>query len=415
VLGRHDLRDFEEADLVVKNPGVRPDSPYLRAARRVETDLSLFLRLSDARIIGVTGSKGKSGTASAIHFALQRAGRRSWLGGNITVSPLSFLDRLVPGDEVVLELSSWQLGDLRGRGLFQGRGLLKPRVAVITPILPDHLDRYPSMADYVADKRLIYRDQDGGDATIAWDDPWGRSFLEETRGRALLCGERPLPEGTSGGWLESPGGPGLARLYGAQAPVPEGRVVELVPPRPLVPGLHQKKNLLAAGLALLDLGLPPEVIREGLGAFPGIEHRLELFLETQGLRFYNDSGATIPEAAAAAVRALGNPILITGGTDKNLDFRPLAAACGEARKVVLLAGTGSDKLAPLLAAGGTPFQGPFDTVEAALEAALEGASPGEVILLSPGCTSFGLFLNEFDRGTRWKEAVRKRMGHGVAV
>ncbi|GHV73498.1 UDP-N-acetylmuramoylalanine--D-glutamate ligase [Spirochaetia bacterium] len=403
VLGRHNIEDFENADLVIKNPGVRPDSPYLRAAKQVETDISLFLAASPTRLIAVTGSKGKSGTSSAIHWVLDKARQRgllsgkAYLGGNITVSPLTFLDALSPEDDVVLELSSWQLGDLRGRRL------LKPRVAVITAIMPDHLDRYGTMDAYVADKRVIYQGQDSGDLTVAGDDSWGWSFLAETPGRPMVyaqghLAEAPLPEGVSGGWVEGPTGPGLARFC--------GEIIELVPAKLLVPGYHQKKNLLAAALALLDLGLPAEFIRESLGSFPGIEHRLEFFHENRGLRFYNDTAATIPEAAAAAVEAFEQPVvLVTGGTDKNLDFSPLVAAAPKAKGIILLAGTGSDKLTGLLSGAGIGYQGPFDNVDAAVRTALETATAGDVVVLSPGCASFGMFLNEFDRGRKWKEAV----------
>ena len=147
VLGRHDREDFEKADMVVKNPGVRPDSPYLQGLRRIETDISLFLGICPARILAITGTKGKSNTSSALYWALNEgktAGLlpgKARLGGNITVSPLSFLEELAPGDDVVLELSSFQLGDLRYVSTGQGRKLLKPRAAIMTPIMRDHLDR----------------------------------------------------------------------------------------------------------------------------------------------------------------------------------------------------------------------------------------------------------------------------------
>jgi UDP-N-acetylmuramoylalanine--D-glutamate ligase len=272
VLGRHEMEDFSGADLVIKNPGARPDSPYLAAARRIETDISLFRASSPARLLAVTGSKGKSTTTGALHWVLAKAREASllkgkaYLGGNITVSPLSFLDDLTEEDDVVLELSSFQLGDLKNRGL------LKPRAAILTSIMPDHQDRYGNMEDYVNDKRVIYQGQDKGDVTVASpDDPWGRSFLTETPGRPIPCSAENDPSG------------------------------EAVPPVLLVPGRHQRKNLSAAALALLDLGLPVSFVRESLGTFPGIEHRLEFFRETEGIRFYNDTAATIPEAAAAAV------------------------------------------------------------------------------------------------------------------
>ena len=414
VLGRHDRADFKNADMVIKNPGVRPDSPYLREAARIETDISLFLAASPARLTAVTGSKGKSSTASAFHWVLNRARLQgllpgsAFLGGNIAVSPLSFLDGLGPEDDVTLELSSWQLGDLGGGtgagGAATRSFLLKPRVAVITAIMPDHLDRYGTMDAYVADKRIIYRGQDRGDLTVVADDSWGRSFLAETPGRGMVYADTPLPGGAAGGWVSGRGGPGLARLA-------SGEIAELVPAQVPVPGYHQKKNLLAAALSLLDLGLPPEFIRESLGSFPGIEHRLEFFHEWRGIRFYNDSAATIPEAAAAALEAFDRPVtLVTGGTDKDLDFGCLAAAAPRAKAIVLLAGTGSDKLRVLLDKAGVPYLGPWDSVEGALRSALSTVSAGDAVVLSPGCASFGMFLNEFDRGRKWKEAALR---HGT--
>jgi UDP-N-acetylmuramoylalanine--D-glutamate ligase len=430
VLGRHETGDFISADMVIKNPGVRPDSPWLRAAKRIETDISLFLAASPARLTAVTGSKGKSCAASALHWALDAVrknaadGRasappgkaalpgRAWLGGNITVSPLAFLDDLNREDDVVLELSSWQLGDLKGRLRTDGGGpLLKPKAAVLTAILPDHLDRYATMAEYVADKRIIYQEQDETDCTVAAGNGWGRSFHAESRGRPLRYADAPLSEGISGGWFNSPEGPGLARLYGFAAPgLAEGELAELVPPRPLTPGYHQKQNLLAASLALLGLGLEAARIREALGSFPGIEHRLELFRRAGGIEFYNDSAATIPEAAAAAVETLGRDaplVLVAGGGDKNLDFSPLARAAPLAKTVILLAGEGSEKLRRLFDQAGLAYRGPFDSLDRAVSAALEAGKPGDRIALSPGCTSFGMFLNEFDRGRQWKETVTR--------
>ena len=411
VLGRHEIDDFKAADMVIKNPGVPPHSPFLQAARRIETDISLFLAaIQGVRLFAVTGSKGKSSTASALHWALARrdGGGKAHLGGNITVSPLTFVDELAAGDDVVLELSSWQLGDIRGRCTTDDGPLLKPKAAVLTPIMPDHLDRYDSMDAYINDKRVIYQGQDASDITVAQDDTWGTSFLAESKARPLVYASAPLPEQVCGGWLDGPTGPGLARLCGDLWQ--DTGAVEIVPAQTLVPGRHQKQNLLAAGLALLGLGLPPETIRQGMGSFPGVEHRLERFHQAGGVDFYNDSAATIPEAAAAAIDALGGDgrlVLVTGGTDKNLDFAPLVQAAARAKTVILLAGTGSEKLRPLLAGANIACLGPFDSLDNAVTTALEAATSGDRIALSPGCASFGMFLNEFDRGRRWKEAVRR--------
>ncbi len=410
VLGRHDMEDFRNADLVVKNPGVRPDSPYLQAAKRIETDISIFLENSPARLLAVTGSKGKSGTSSALHWGLQFARKngktplpgKALLGGNITVSPLTFLNTLEKDDDVVLELSSWQLGDLKGRLIKmdgRNRALLKPRVAVLTAIMPDHLDRYGTMEAYVADKKIIYQGQNKEDLTVVPDDSWGREFLGESPARTMVYADHALGDGVSGGWIDGPQGPGLVRMA-------SGQLVEAVPAKVFTPGYHQKKNLLAAALGLLDLGIEPEIVREALGSFPGIEHRLEFFHESKKIRFYNDTAATIPEAAAAALDAFDTPVvLVTGGTDKNLDFTPLAVKAKKAKTIILLDGTGSAKLKVLLEKNGIPYKGPFNNVDSAVKAALETTEAGDTVLLSPGCASFGMFLNEFDRGRKWKEAV----------
>jgi UDP-N-acetylmuramoylalanine--D-glutamate ligase len=268
------------------------------------------------------------------------------------------------------------------------------------------------MESYVADKRLVYRNQDASCVTAAWDDIWGRSFLAETPGRSLFCAERPLAGTIAGAWLSGPGEAGYARPYenaGSTIAV-SGRILKVVPETVLVPGYHQKKNLLGAAAVLLDLGLDSDFILSALGAFPGIEHRLEFFHEGGGVRYYNDSAATVPEAAAAAIDSFDcRMVLVTGGTDKNLDFSPLVKAAYRARgrlaAIVLFAGSGSEKLRPLLEEAGLECRGPFDSPDTAARVAAAEALPGSVVLLSPGCTSFGMFLNEFDRGKKWKEAV----------
>ncbi|MDR2661523.1 MAG: UDP-N-acetylmuramoyl-L-alanine--D-glutamate ligase [Treponema sp.] len=414
VLGRHEEADFKNADMVIKNPGVRSDSSYLRLARRIETDISLFLAENPARILAVTGSKGKSVSASALYWVLLAARQegklpgKAWLGGNITVSPLSFLNELKSEDDVVLELSSWQLGDLRDRPL------LKPRAALITAIMRDHQDRYDSMESYVADKRLVYRKQDDSCVTVAWDDIWGRSFLAETPGRSLLCAEHPLPETCAGGWITGPKEAGYARLWEKNGRTMSvfGELRPVVPETLLIPGYHQKKNLLSAAVVLLDLGLDSDFILSNLGAFPGVGHRLEFFQESGGVRYYNDSASTVPEAAAAALESFDCRIaLVAGGADKNLDFSPLVKAASDMRDrlapVILLAGSGSEKLRPLLEAAGLKYRGPFDDVNTAARAAADEAYSGDAVILSPGCASFGMFLNEFDRGNKWKEAVAR--------
>ena len=407
VLGRHEEADFTGADVVIKNPAVPPSSPYLRAAREkgvpVETDLSVFLQLAPGPLLAVTGSKGKSTTAAAMHHCLRERFPGARLGGNITISPLTFLEELRPEDPVVLELSSWQLADLRGRGL------LAPRVCVVTRILPDHQDKYPDMESYVADKKVIFQSQRPEQFTVLnADDPWQSEFPLETAATVRWFSASPLPPERPGAFLH--GGVGVLRAGGLEETI--------LPSRLAVPGEHNRLNLLAAGLACRLAGLEPALIAPALAAFPGIEHRLELVLEQDGVRVYNDSAATIPQAAAAALASLPAPVfLIAGGTDKNLDFRPLAEAAERAAGIFLLQGSGTSKLAGLLEAAGVPFAGPFPSLPVTLANAWEQAraqsrrsAGGCSLVFSPGCASFELFLNEFDRGRRFKELVRSLAG-----
>jgi UDP-N-acetylmuramoylalanine--D-glutamate ligase len=400
VLGRHEMSDFSGADLVVKNPAVRADSPFITASRFVETDISLFLRFSPAPVIAVTGSKGKSSVSTAIKHGLSRSGFHAFLGGNITVSPLTFIGETTASTPVVLELSSWQLADLRGKDV------LRPRVSVLTSIMPDHMNRYSSMEEYVADKRYIYAHQDRDSYTVCnRDDPWGLSFASETPASVLWYSGSP--QGLPGAWLAAGSHPrGLYSPTGSEADSEE-----ILPSTILVPGRHQRKNLLSAALACRAFGASSSKIREAMGDFPGVEHRLEFFAAKDGISWYNDSAATIPQAVAAALEAFtGRVVLITGGTDKNLDFEPVRHVYSKAAAIVLLAGSGTDKLITMLDDDGIDYYGPYDNLSMAVDKARTLARSGDTVVLSPGCTSFGMFLHEFDRGRKYKDIVKAILG-----
>ena len=393
-LGEHRLEDFENADCVIKNPGVKFEgNKYLAAARAIESDLSIFLRFTNSPIIAVTGSKGKSSTVSAIYYGLSKAGYKTFLGGNITVSPLTFFDEVNGDTPVVIEFSSWQLADLRGRGV------LRPHIAIITKIVPDHQNWYGNMEDYVADKRLIYADQTKGDYSIFDSDDWGDRFAGETKATVLRYGSKAT-------WSIDLG--------------------EL-----LVPGVHMKTNAQNAATVMHLMGIPDERIKEILQSWPGIDHRLQYFHSWKNnagttVKFYNDSCATVPEAAAAATQAFGKPvILMTGGTDKGLELTPLIktltspeADTIQVKDIYLLAGTATDKLLPEFDKAGIKYHGPFDGLEALLNEAKETLEKEDariksehdncqIFVFSPGATSFGMFSNEFDRGNKYMAAVKE--------
>ena len=419
-LGEHRVEDFEGADCVIKNPGVKIEgNKYLAAAKRIETDISIFLHFTKAPIIAVTGSKGKSSTVSAIHFGLNEAGFKAFLGGNITVSPLTFLEETDQTTPVVLELSSWQLADLRGRGL------LKPKISVITKIVPDHQNWYGNMEDYVADKRLIYKDQSKDDFSLFdfdGDEPgtgpacggtWGDLFARESGATVLRYSASKKPE-SFGVWQDvDPDGAfcGMALLPGMKEPEAILRTLS-------VPGEHMKINALNAALVLRLMGVSAGRCAEILSRWQGIDHRLQFFHTYRGVRFYNDSCATVPEAAAAASQSFGKPVyFMTGGTDKGLSLAPLAQTLSKksgaipVKALFLLDGTATQKLLPALSDAGTAYNGPFGSLEdmmLALKKELDAsACSGDCAVFSPGATSFGMFTNEFDRGNKYMEAVRR--------
>ena len=387
ILGEHREEDFLHADIVIKNPAVSPDSPFLKISKNVETDISLFLQINRNSVIAVTGSKGKSTIVSALHFILRKIYPGARLGGNITVSPLDFLDELQPEDPVVLELSSWQLADL------PDKSVLNPAISVITNIMNDHQNRYNSMQDYINDKKIIYSHQSPEHWTILpWND-FGRDCGNETGGKLCFVSTGPFMSTGVSAYLKE----GKGYIY------EEGKESKLVPTYLKIPGEHFKMNMLIAGTAARLYGIDPEIILDATEQFNGVPHRMEFFLEKNRVKFYNDTAATIPEAVAAALNSFREPVhLILGGTDKELDFNIITEELKKARQIYLLEGSATrNKILPLLDKKKIPYEGPYNNLEFAVKSAWSKTMPGDIILLSPGCTSFGMFLNEFDRGNQF--------------
>ncbi len=425
VLGGHRISDFENADCVIKNPGVKIEgNKYLSAAKNIETDISIFLHFSKSPLVAVTGSKGKSSTVSAIHYGLCKAGIKSFLGGNITVSPLSFLEETDEKTPVVLELSSWQLSDLRGRNV------LKPRIALITKIVPDHQNWYGDMESYVADKKLIYENQDENDFTVLDADKddetsrpenalsWGEVFASETRAKVLRYSKHsPFTSGGNsffGVWEDFSSGrfEGKLLLPGMEKPV---TVLENLS----VPGKHIRSNALNAALVLCLMGIEKERIKDILSGWQGVEHRLQYFFKTENnIRFFNDSCSTVPESAVAAAMSFEKPvILIAGGTDKGLSFSPLTDFLNRKgpenlpEAVFLLSGSGTEKILQGLEKNNERYKGPFENLDSLLDSLKKYISEKKLsdrtVVFSPGATSFGLFRNEFDRGNIFMEKVKE--------
>ena len=310
------------------------------------------------------------------------------------VSALEQLPRLHPEAPVVIELSSWQLEALIEHGL-------APRIAVLTMIAEDHLNTYDGFADYAATKRGIARHQRPGDwLVVNRDDPEAWRAAGETAATVVPFGEGD--RGDDGAWLTAEG-----LLW-------RWRSVEMRWPRPASPALagrHGARNALAALAAAMLTGVNPNAIGRELEAFRGVKDRMETVAELDGVTFINDTTATAPAATVAALDALsrtaGQVHLLAGGADKGLDPSPIAEAAARHRATVyLFAGTATSALESALRNRGLAPRGPFAGMAEAVAAARYEAKPGDIILLSPGCASFGLFRDEFDRGDRFRETVR---------
>lgn len=389
-LEQHIDEDFTEADIVIKNPGVPSHSPFLKLAKRVESDISIFLSRVDAPVIAITGSKGKSSTVSALYEVLKSVDSGVKLGGNITVSPLTFIDEVNGTSPIILELSSWQLADLRDKGVLQAD------YAAVTNIMNDHQNAYNSMDDYADDKAVILSGVKNR-AILNYNDHYREFFEKYLDDKPLYFSGSTLPEGVDGAYFNQKR-EGFLKLG--------DKSYYILPATLTLKGEHQRENmLLAATIAKLQ-GVNEEIIRSVLTKFTGIKHRMELFHEKDGVKFYNDSAATIPEAVIAALNSFKSPVrLISGGTDKELNFSGIESAFKKAKSIHLLAGTGTDKMILELQRAGIAYNGPFNSLQTLIDDLKGTLKEGDNVLFSPGATSFGMFNNEFDRGNQFKSMI----------
>jgi UDP-N-acetylmuramoylalanine--D-glutamate ligase len=398
-LGGHNESDFtrENADVVVRNPGVRRTNRYLTLAResgvQIEMEMSLFFRGCRAPILGITGTKGKTSVSTLCSNILRAWNPATILAGNMGISALNLVDDIKPEQPVVIELSSWQLEALNEHAL-------GPKVAVLTNITPDHLDSYNSFDEYAATKRTIGH-HGGPDAVVVYnaDDPECVKIVDEASGKLLPFGLHD--PGSDGAWFA--GDHLLLRVDGVEHRLPRPSQLQLS-------GEHGIRNALAAIAGTSAYGAPVEAIQVGLDSFSGVPNRMEEVATVGGVLYINDTAASAPAAAVAGLRVLGQRAnrlhLIAGGADKKTDLTPFADEIAtQAPRVVLLDGTGTPELIRLLDARGVLYEGPFQSMGAAFDAATTGASPGDIVTLTPGCASFGIFRNEFDRGDQFRSAV----------
>lgn len=370
-LGGHDPEDFIHADMILRNAGVPRSSPFLKIAAEhgvpVEMDESLFCKHFPGEVIGITGTRGKTTTTILVHKILSAHRQRVFLAGNIMGrASLPLFEQAGTEDTVVLELSSWQL-----QGFHDAR--LSPHAAVFTNIYPDHLNQYSGMEEYIQDKKAIYLYQQDGDFCI---------FNGDQPETARLADEAPA-----------------GKEFFTMEDVPGDFQIR-------IPGRHNRANIAAATILTRKLGVPKDLIRAGVESFTGVEHRLQRLGEKMGVEFVNDSTSTTPVSGLVALDSLEGRriLLIAGGSDKKLDLQPFAqAAARRCAKIALLNGDATEGLHQGISAedGSDKVTGRFNDLRSAVHSLMNEARPGDVILLSPGCASFGMFKNEYDRGEQF--------------
>jgi len=399
VLSEHREKDFKNVDLIVKNPGVPSTSKFLKIAKEnqipIETDISLFFQLVDKkRIIGITGTRGKSTTTTLIYNLIKTIDRKAVLGGNITKSPLAQMQQVKQNGKIVLELSSLMLESLEPHQI-------SPHLAVFTNIYPDHLNTYASMKEYAAAKENIFKWQTPQDFVILnRDNSWTKKMGAKVIGQRFWFSKKYFSEENGcflkNNWV-------YFRQNGQEQKVLNIKNIKLL-------GEHNWENILAAVGAAMILGIKIKNIKRVVENFRGVPNRLELLREIKGVKYYNDTTSTTPEATMAALRALGknkNIILIAGGSDKGLDFQKLAVEIKRCcRTAILLQGTGTQRLAKEFSILNFQFS-IVGSMADAVGAAKSLAKHGDIILLSPACASFGMFNNEFDRGEQFRKIVGK--------
>ena len=391
-LGGHRTEDFADADLVIVNPAVPADSPWLRHARSLDTEMNLFFKLCRARAIaGITGSNGKTTTTALVGEILKPGPRRAWVGGNIGAPLLERVDEIDADDVVVLELSSFQLEHLDAIAR-------SPRVAVVMNLTPNHLDRHGTMEAYAAAKRAIVAHQSASDwKVLNADDPIVAAFTSPSRTVTFsLSGPADVVARNDRIEWKLAGDSGAFDVSGRR-----------------LPGGFNLQNMAAATaasrLVLPDWAGWEAAAREALVSFRGVEHRLEFVGEFGGVKYYNDSIATNPESTLAALETLEGPfILIAGGYDKKLPFDALGRRIAERVRLAVLIGETAEAIARAVGPGAPTEVRRAASFDEAVALARGAARPGETILLSPACASYDMFRNFAERGRRFKQLVVPR-------
>lgn len=384
-------------DVIIRSPGISLRKDYLKNFKGVITSQTkLFFDNCPAKIIGVTGTKGKGTTSTLIYEMLKKAGFDAYLGGNIGMPPISFLDNLSTQSFVVLELSSFQLEDLQK----------SPSIAVMLMVTSEHLDAWgnqnyhESVEGYREAKRNILKWQTADDmAVLNTDYPATRESASKTPAKVAWVSRYQKVE--QGCFVRN--NEVVLRTNGQETKVIDTTEI-------LLPGSHNLENMCAAVMAAYIAGVSIPDIAFILRTFKGLEHRLELVRIVDGVKYYDDSFSTVPETSIAAISAFTGPeILILGGSSKNSDFTELGKIISSVTNIKAIIGIGVEwsRIKERITIYDSRFKiiEGLKTMEGIVAACQKVAEPGDVVLLSPACASFDMFENYKDRGDQFKEQV----------
>jgi UDP-N-acetylmuramoylalanine--D-glutamate ligase len=421
-LGGHPLQLLDDVDMVFVSPGVPLEIPLLLEARRRDLPLSsetrLFTRLCPALVVGITGSSGKTTTTALVGKMLKADGLRAWVGGNIGQPLIGNLGQIAPTDVVIMELSSFQLelfapwtGKWAGEderhsshAPYDPRGW-SPPIAAILNITPNHLDRHSSMDAYIAAKSHILLHQPHGSfAVLNRDDPITRKLATEIGGSQHILWFSTEREVAEGAFLR--GDTLMLRFGGDEAAVCRTSELQLF-------GQHNVANALTACVLARAAGASLHALQQAVTTFSGVEHRLELVRELNGVRWYDDSIATAPERTVAGLKAFpdGSVVLLAGGRDKQLPWEEMATlTCRKAHHLILF-GEAAELIEEAVSACRPSVSKACHiqragTLERAVELAAQVARPSDVVLLSPGGTSFDAYKDFAQRGDHFKQLVK---------
>jgi len=395
-IGEDYLKNLKGFDVVFKTPGMRFDVPEIVEARnsgaQITSEMEVFFELCPAQIFAVTGSDGKTTTTTLIYNMLKEQGYNCWLGGNIGTPLLDRIDEIKETDKVILELSSFQLHTMT----------LSPQVAVVTNLAPNHLDMHKSMEEYVEAKKNIFLHQSSGDKVILnYDNDITRGFSKEAKGNVVYFSRvNKLEVGAkiNGEMLVYSDSNSIRGIVNA------GDIV--------IPGVHNIENYLAAIAAVIDY-VDVDIIKKVATTFKGVEHRIELVRELDGIKFYNDSIASSPSRTIAGLNSFKQKvILIAGGYDKKIPYDVMGEVLVNKVKCLVLIGQTAPKIEKaLLDEAQKTGNGEditiikCDTLKEAVEKAYNCAKSGDIITLSPASASFDMFKNFEERGKQFKEYV----------